>query len=524
MTKLTPAVRTFPRETLLTWAGLTLLVLIGLALRLPHMTRGLWFDEIFTASQVTFDRSFSTIVEYLKDNDPHPPLHYLGMRVYATLTGLHAWPTLSEGIEWKLRLPSLLMGLATIPVAFVAGRHFNPWSGWAAALAVTVSPLTVGESVEARMYASLTLLTVVSWALIFRGTPRALLAASILNVLGIWQQLIYGVVLVAQLLYLVTVRRAPKEDRAGSQTATLFAERPPLNWKQVLLVLGPSATILLWLPVIYQLFQVSGTNAAVRSSPQSVATYLFDALTGTSNLGNALVFGLVVAGLLQALKRNAIIPFFAVTLGIPFIWLLGSMVINISSMRYAGFTVPGFAIVVGAGIHAAAQWVLERSRRADPLQARTTALAGLTAAALLGMYAATQLSMDPKMRVLREPWREFAAYMAPRMQDGDVVSTLEAGRQMSILYYLRTPAQFENVHGGGDTVELFNEHRTWLNPDSFRTPVRDFERFNAWWDEVLANGRAKPVMTDVFTLYLVEPETGASTPDPPNWNRSNSSR
>lgn len=503
MTKRNPVLRSLPRETLLTWVGLTLLVLIGLALRLPHMTRGLWFDEIFTASQATFDRSFSTIVEYLKDNDPHPPLHYLGMRVYAMLTGLHAWPTLTEGIEWKFRLPSLFMGLATIPAAFLAGRHFNAWSGWAAAVAVTFSPLTVGESVEARMYASLTLLTVTSWALIFRGTPRALLAAGVLNVLGIWQQVIYGVVLLAQLLYLLT-RHAVPSGGPGERV-----KRPFLNWKEVLLVLGPSVSILAWLPVIFRLYQISGSNAALRASPQSVATYLFDALTGTSNLGNALLFALVVGGLLQALRRNAVTPFFAVTLGIPFIWLLGSLVVNISSMRYAGFTVPGFAIAVGAGIHAAAQWVTRRMDVAA-FQGRAAALGGLTAAALLGGYAVTQLRMNPEMRVLREPWREFAAFMAPRMKDGDVVSTLEAGRQMSLLYYLRTPAKFQNVHGGGDTVALFDAHRTWLNPDSFRTPVREFERFDAWWKDVLASGRAKPVMTDVFTLYLVEPDPGAA--------------
>lgn len=118
-------------------------LLVGLVLRLIRLGAApLWFDEVMTADWVAHPwREMLAIC--LADN--HPPLYFALAKLAHDLLGAS---------PWALRLPSALIGAATIPLAAAAAatladRRAGRWAAWLAA----VSPFLVHHGQEARMYA-----------------------------------------------------------------------------------------------------------------------------------------------------------------------------------------------------------------------------------------------------------------------------------------------------------------------------------------------------------------------------------
>ena len=116
----------------------------ALVLRLLHLgTAPLWFDEVMTADWVARPWR-EMLAACLADN--HPPLYFAVVKLIRDLCG---------DAPWVLRLPSALLGLATIPLAAAAAetlahdRRAGRWAAWFAAL----SPFLVHHGQEARMYA-----------------------------------------------------------------------------------------------------------------------------------------------------------------------------------------------------------------------------------------------------------------------------------------------------------------------------------------------------------------------------------
>ncbi len=123
---------------------LTILVLAGAALRAIGLGDDpLWLDE--ANGVLIAGRSLPGIVEALS-RDGNPPLHYFL---------LHGWTTIFGSSEAAVRGLSALLGLALIPAVFGLMRSMFPTrsgAAIAAAAVVTVSPLHVYYSQEARMY------------------------------------------------------------------------------------------------------------------------------------------------------------------------------------------------------------------------------------------------------------------------------------------------------------------------------------------------------------------------------------
>ncbi len=107
-------------------------------------SQGLWFDEAYTVfvARLPLREAWAALVA----DGVHPPLYYGLIRL-----------ALSFGAsESALRLPSVLLGAAAVPMLFYLGRR---WAGEPAALIAAVllmlSPLAIWYSREARMYALL---------------------------------------------------------------------------------------------------------------------------------------------------------------------------------------------------------------------------------------------------------------------------------------------------------------------------------------------------------------------------------
>ena len=120
-----------------------LILLAGLLIRLAVLDQSLWLDE---AINVTFVKSLnlkSLIFEY-SIGDFHPPLYHILLRGWILLFGTS---------EIAVRLPSVILGMATVYVVYLVARKlFDNKTALISATLVATSPLHVYYSQEARMY------------------------------------------------------------------------------------------------------------------------------------------------------------------------------------------------------------------------------------------------------------------------------------------------------------------------------------------------------------------------------------
>jgi 4-amino-4-deoxy-L-arabinose transferase-like glycosyltransferase len=140
------------------WWIIAALMLVATSLRLLHLgTRVPWGDEMRSLLWARSD--FAALIVNLK-GDVHPLLYG---------AALHLWGS-AFGLSWfSLRLFSAVLGVATIPLIFEAGRRWaGPATGLGAAVALTLSPFHVFYSQEARNYTLLGLVMLGSIYLLLR--------------------------------------------------------------------------------------------------------------------------------------------------------------------------------------------------------------------------------------------------------------------------------------------------------------------------------------------------------------------
>ena len=153
-----------------TIAPVVALTLVALGLRIIGLGRlSLWYDEALSLLMVSAWPLSSWLI------DVHPPLHSALLLVAAQISTSDAW----------LRLPSAIVGAATVPVVYALGaRLFDRAVGlWAAAF-LSVTWLHVWFSREARMYPLLVLgFTLALWGIV-AGVRDGKAAGWIVYVLG----------------------------------------------------------------------------------------------------------------------------------------------------------------------------------------------------------------------------------------------------------------------------------------------------------------------------------------------------
>jgi len=134
------------------------LVLVALAVRIPGLDSSLFGDELFTYDTAAVG-SLHDLIHAVRTTEVSPPAFFvvawLGRRVGSD--------------QFWLRLPSLVCGVATIPLVFAVGRRLvGSWAALVGAGLATLSPFLVWYSNEARAYALLAFLVVAStWALLW---------------------------------------------------------------------------------------------------------------------------------------------------------------------------------------------------------------------------------------------------------------------------------------------------------------------------------------------------------------------
>jgi hypothetical protein len=148
-------------------------VVVGVCLRF-FSTSELWLDEALSVNIARLP--VGDMLDALR-HDGHPPLYYLL---------LHAWMAVVGEGDTAVRALSGILGVATLPLAYIGGRRMAGVDGGRWAVVVTcLSPYAVRYSTETRMY-SLVMLLVLGGYLILddvlvkptRGRLAALAAIS----------------------------------------------------------------------------------------------------------------------------------------------------------------------------------------------------------------------------------------------------------------------------------------------------------------------------------------------------------
>jgi 4-amino-4-deoxy-L-arabinose transferase-like glycosyltransferase len=152
-----------------TLIGVAALTAVAFALRLRGLNEGLYHDELITYAEL-HGRSFTGMLDAVANGaspgapvENTPPLHF----TLAWLTSKLGDPTAT--IRW----PSIVLGAATVPVVYAAGRRTV---GTAASLVgagfIALSPFAVFYGIDARAYGALMFFAALSALVLLEAVDR----------------------------------------------------------------------------------------------------------------------------------------------------------------------------------------------------------------------------------------------------------------------------------------------------------------------------------------------------------------
>jgi len=125
-----------------------LILVLGLILRSISLNQSLWLDEAINVVALTQYSFLGMITEYAKA-DFHPPLFFIVLWVWTKIFGIS---------EILVRIPSVIFGVTTIYMIYLTGKKiYSEKLGLIAGFLLSINPLHIYYSQEARMYALATL-------------------------------------------------------------------------------------------------------------------------------------------------------------------------------------------------------------------------------------------------------------------------------------------------------------------------------------------------------------------------------
>ena len=249
-------------------------VVVGTALRWMA-DPGLWLDEALGANIA--DLPLGDLVDALR-RDGHPPL-------YPVL--LKGWMGVFGGGDFAVRSLSMVLATATLPLAWLAGRRLaGPVAGWSALALLALSPFAVRYASEARMYALVSLLTVLGVLLVAAGLrqPSRLVGIGVAAGLAVvvaalllthyWS--LWLVAAAAAFLALVAVRQPSRRRAAG---------------RLLVAVAVGCLAFLPWLPVFVDQVTHTGTPWGRTRNPLAVLGMALNGFGGNLDVdGGARIF------------------------------------------------------------------------------------------------------------------------------------------------------------------------------------------------------------------------------------------
>jgi mannosyltransferase len=406
--------------------------LLGFALRLYQLDAdSLWIDEISTATRVLLDPSsllralpsFGVGVEL--------PLIYLVARPFLLLFG---------DSEFILRMPAVLFGALSVPLAYKVGTLlWTRQEGLIAALLLSVNAYHVSYSQEARHYALLVFLALLSLVFLLKALRE--------NRIGVWAGFALCTTLSLYTHYFAFLFVAAE---VAFGAGVLLWDRMPLaaRWRPVELTNSAHGTrslsrpvvrfsvtcalialaYLPWLPALQALLASQTGSELAGASPASVNSSLnflgevVVAFTGAGGAALLLYTALAFVGLAAAGWQASALALLWMGIPFGFFALVGSE--HPLHPRYVLFVLPVFLLAVARGAASAARIF---DRRMWAIKSGGVAALGIMAG-FASIYVLTSVApLEEYYSGLKEDWRSAAHYLADNAHPGDLV--LADGRQ-----------------------------------------------------------------------------------------------
>jgi 4-amino-4-deoxy-L-arabinose transferase-like glycosyltransferase len=468
------------------------LIVAGAALRFFRLDhQSLWWDEAWQFYVCGVD-SLQALFDRLLDpsTTANPPGSHLVSFAFLNI----------DRSDVFLRLPSVLFGILSLPVMYGLGRRLI---GSTAALYATAvmafSPYHVHYSQEARMYAMLMFVSLVSTWLLVRAVDRnrpfhwVLYALSI--AVGIYTHVWASLGILSHGLWILFSRRDRLGPYVASGAATVAAFLPMLRFFLARVGVqrvphggaGSGFTVLPYAFFVYSVGLSLGPSVFELRNDRSMATLgpHLPVIALVLVLFGALFLIGEAALVRRDSKRAALVLLGA---GVPVVGVFAasfipSMTFNV---RYTSWAFPFFAMVIGAGLHATMR---SRPRVGTSLVA---AVAALFAVSLVNYYT-SDIYAKEDVRAAVASWREqdtggvlFSYYGFPTVDR--YLTPLELERHHPIWGRGRTPERIREVVSETDNrrdafvllardwheiVETFTRREfTVLDEQAFRGGVR----------------------------------------------------
>jgi uncharacterized membrane protein len=392
------------------------LTAIALLLRLSQIHQSLFGDEVFSYQDIQ-GRSFGAVLTTVHTGGENsPPVFFLLSWLTAKLGNPTVW----------LRLPSVVLGAATVPVVYALGRAtVGRTAGLIAAAIFAVSPFTVYYGTEARPYATMTFFVALS--------TLALVNAVQTRDRRWWALYVVAAAAAAYThytcIFVLVVQGAWSIWRCRDRM------RAPLIANAVAVVL-----YLPWLPhlrgkdlgVIGYLYPLSAGNV-VKDWIRSLVGYVSASLTQIPAAWGLVVIGVcVAAGLVIVARRwwpqrrldprSPVLLLIALAVATPVGLLLYSLTVtDLWLPRGLSASVPAATLLIGALLAAL------------PGRARTIAVALVLLTLTIGTFRSFGANY------VREPYRAMAAYIDRHAGPRDTIVSVSLIGGPAISAQLHTP-------------------------------------------------------------------------------------
>lgn len=220
---------------------------LGLVLRLMSLNQSLWLDEGINIMAVKSNSLLGMVTQYAVA-DFHPP----GWFVI-----LWSWGKMFGYSEFSVRLPSVFFGVFTIYIVYLIGRKIlSEKLGLLAALLLSINPLHIYYSQEARMYALAALAVALNIFLlvkVIKGEKVNLLFLVLSNLAILMSDYIAYFIFPAELIIILFIRKI-------TSPTPLKKCGVVMTWVSALFIAGILS--IWWLPIFLKQLNVGAVASA----------------------------------------------------------------------------------------------------------------------------------------------------------------------------------------------------------------------------------------------------------------------